>query len=91
MKNIILLLVVLCNFTALFAQNTIKAVLKNRDTNDMLIGVTAVIQNTNLGGITDENGFLEITNIPDGQQSILFTAIGFETKTEQFIFPLAST
>ena len=91
MKNIFLLLVVLCNFTVLFAQNTFKAVLKNSDTNEILIGVTAVIQNTNLGGITDENGFLEINNIPDGQQSILFTAIGYETKTEQFTFPLAST
>ncbi|AWG23520.1 collagen-binding protein [Flavobacterium faecale] len=90
MKKFILLLVVTINFTAVFAQNNFKAVLKDSKTNELLIGVNAVIQNSNLGNITDGNGALEITNVPNGEQSIVLTAVGYEDKIVQFTFPLES-
>ncbi|MCW2119520.1 TonB-dependent receptor [Flavobacterium sp. 7A] len=91
MKKIILLLIIAINFTAVFAQNNFKAVLKDNKTNELLIGVNAQIQNSTLGGMTDGNGVLEIAKIPNGEQSFIFTAVGYEDKIIQFTFPLDST
>jgi hypothetical protein len=39
-----------------------------------------VLLNTNFGEATDEDGFYQLNNIPAGNYSIRFSAIGFETK-----------
>jgi len=72
----------------LWSQNNFKAVIKDHETKLPLIGSNAVLTGTTIGGSSDQNGFLEISNIPDGQQSISFTYIGYHTITETYNFPL---
>lgn len=84
--TIILLVPVFAN-----AQNIFKATIKDSLTNEVLIGSTAVVKVTANGSSADLNGKIEIKNIPNGKQTIVFSFIGYEKKELTFIFPLADS
>ena len=88
-KYFFVLFILACSFT--FGQNTFKAIIKNGETNDNLIGATAQLVNSSNGAITNEQGFLEIKNVPNGVQQINFSSIGFETKILNLSFPVNDT
>lgn len=87
--KIILLLCVAFNINTVFGQNTFKAVIKDSDTKEPLIGATALLKGTTTGETTDLNGLVTISNISNGQQVIEFRYIGYETLSDSFTFPLA--
>lgn len=89
--KIILLLCVAFNINNVFGQNTFKAVIKDSQTKEPLIGATALLKETTIGGTADINGVVTISNIPNGQQTIEFRYIGYETFLDTFNFPLASS
>ena len=90
MKKIAFIIVVFLS-QAVVAQNTFKVIIRDSDTKDALIGATAVIKGTTKGASTDENGLLEIKNIPNGKQEIEFNYIGYRERTDTFKFPLTNT
>src|SRR5687767_10814682 len=89
MKKIILLLVAAFHIHSAFCQNTFNAVLKNSITHELLVGATAVVKGTTNGASANANGELSITNIPDGQHTIVFSFIGYGTHEQTFDFPVA--
>lgn len=90
MKNIILpLLAFLPVFT--YAQNSFKAIVKDSETKEVLVGASALLFGTKNGAIADVTGTLEIRNIPDGKQVIVLSYIGYETKSDTFVFPLKNS
>ena len=89
--KIILLLCVAFNINTVFGQNTFKAVIKDSDTKETLIGATALLKGTTKGGTADLNGLVTISDIPDGQQIIEFRYIGYEIRKDTFEFPLATS
>lgn len=79
-------------FTSMaFGQNTFKAIIKDSESKETLIGATAVLEGTIKGSSADENGYIEINNIPNGSQTIILRYIGYEETKIIFIFPLAKT
>lgn len=90
MKKIILLISIVSSQTT-FAQNIFKATIKDSETQVALIGATAALKGTNNGGITDNNGKVEIKNIPSGQHSIILSYIGYRTRELTLTFPLADS
>ncbi|MBK6363418.1 MAG: carboxypeptidase-like regulatory domain-containing protein [Saprospiraceae bacterium] len=74
-----------------YSQNTFKAIIKDGKTNEILVGATAQLINTQKGGTANENGYLEIQNIPNGTQQIKFSYLGYETKIDSFTFPMSDT
>lgn len=86
MKKIIIVLL-LAPFICI-AQNTFKAVLKDSDEKEPLIGATAHLLNTGNGASSDVNGYIEIRDIPSGIQVIEFRSLGYETRLDTLIFPL---
>ncbi len=80
----------LCSTSTSRAQSTFKVIVKNEQTKEPLAGAAIVFQNKN-GKATDNNGYAEFTNVPDGKQSITFSYQGLKNKTENFIFPSAGT
>ncbi len=90
MKQFFLLFILSFSTIAVFSQNVFKAILKDSETKETLIGATAVLQGTAIGSIADANGLIEIKNIPDGKQIIVFSFIGYETRKDIFVFPMAS-
>lgn len=90
MIKIILLISIVFSQTT-FAQNIFKVTIKDKETKEVLIGATAVLKGTTNGSITDNNGKVEIKNIPSGQHSIILSYIGYGTHELSFIFPLADS
>ncbi|MGF7080368.1 TonB-dependent receptor [Mucilaginibacter sp. UYCu711] len=91
MKKSTVLLIALLYTVAAYSQNTFKAFIKDAKTKETLIGATVVLQGTAKGAASDTSGLVRLTNIPDGQQIIRFSYVGYETKTDTLSFPLAET
>ncbi|TAD81169.1 MAG: TonB-dependent receptor [Bacteroidetes bacterium] len=80
------ILAVLYSAVAL-GQNNFRANIKDAETKAPLIGATVVLQGSTNGATADQNGFVELKNIPNGKQVILFRFIGYAQKTDTLIFP----
>ncbi len=91
MKKIILPLLAIIYTSLALGQNTFKAIIKDSQTKETLFGATVILQGTTNGAVADENGFVEIKNIPDGKQVIIFSYIGYKEKNYTFYFPLTQT
>jgi hypothetical protein len=65
------------------AQNegTISGYITDAKTGEALIGVTAIVVDTQLGSVTDANGFYTITNVPTTNHSVQASYIGYENQT----------
>ena len=74
-----------------YAQNTFKAVIKDSEKKEPLMGVTAQVTGTTITTISDENGHIILTGIANGLQEIQFSYIGFAQRTDSFNFPLEDT
>lgn len=76
------------NISILLSQSTLQAYVKDKESNTALVGVNVVIANSTLGASSDLNGFVIITNIPNRDQTITFSYLGYKDKTIQLNFPL---
>jgi len=81
MKNFKLLLIgfLLCSSFNMYAQQTVKGVVKEKSSGEMLPGVSIVVKGSNLGTETDFDGKFQIENIKTGDV-LLFTYLGYATK-----------
>lgn len=86
-----MLLSVFCifNFT-LTAQNTFRAVITDSITGEKLAGVVIVVKGTTNSAETDSIGNALINGIPDGQQTIEVSYIGYQKKSVAAQFPQMS-
>jgi len=87
MQKIILSVMVLIYSVGAIAQNTFKAEIKDAESKEVLTGATATLQGTAVGSSADQNGYIEIKNIPNGKQIIIFRYMGYQERTETIIFP----
>ncbi len=76
---------------SLEAQNTLNAYIKDSETKEALTGATALLLNTSNGVSADINGFVILSNIPDGKQAVQFSFLGYEERTDTINFPLSDT
>ncbi len=74
--------------SAASAQNIFKAKMIDEETKEVLIGATGRVKGTSIGSSSDESGILEVRNIPDGNQIIEFSFVGYRTTEKTFLFPL---
>lgn len=88
-KIAILILLSIATYTV-SAQNKIDIVVKDNNTNELLVGVHVTLKGTQNGGSSDVDGKVTLTDIPDGTQHITFSYLGYETETKKYTFPLKS-
>jgi len=88
MKTIILAFLALLYASMTFSQNSFRAIIKDGETREVLFGANAIVKGTVNGASSNQNGFLEITNIQNGTQTIIFSFIGYNEKSEIYEFPL---
>ncbi|MCW3089515.1 MAG: TonB-dependent receptor plug [Ferruginibacter sp.] len=91
MQKILSLLFIITFSTNVFAQNTFKAIIKNEKTNELLIGVSVLLKGTQNGTTSDDKGFAELKNIPNGKQTIIIKSVGFEENEKTILFPQSDT
>ena len=86
-KNFYLVLVFLLSASVSFSQKnegTISGVVRS-EKNSEVPGVTVTLRNTAFGTFTDSNGAFMFTSVPAGTFEIVFTSVGFETRSQQII------
>jgi iron complex outermembrane receptor protein/outer membrane receptor for ferrienterochelin and colicins len=88
-KQVILFLTVLLAAQIAYAQNTFKAIIKNEETKEAVVGARVSVKDTEISATTDANGRAELTNVPEGEQIIEIFSAGYETKELKIAFPLA--
>ncbi len=55
----------------------------DRDTGQPLVGAQVVVEGTNLGNVTNEDGYYFINNVPVGIERITAQYLGYQTLTEE--------
>lgn len=78
-------------YSSAYSQHTFKAIIKDKETSEVLPGATAIIKNTALGASADMAGLLQIQDIPEANLVIEFSFLGYETQYITVTFPLSST
>lgn len=91
MKKIIFLFLTVYSFAISYSQNSLKIIVKDSKTKEILTGVSAIVNNTSKGTTSNSNGFIELRNIPNGKQVVSFTVTGYKKRTDTLDFPLPST
>ena len=70
------------------AQNTFTAKVMDSRNSEVLIGASIILKGTTNGASTDVNGLTTLKNIPNGEQVISISLIGYEAKDLTFNFPI---
>lgn len=88
MKIFILIFIALTWSSLTSGQNTFKAIVKDSETKEILVGAAVIVQGTTIGSITDQNGLVQLRNIPNGKQVILIRFVGYEENLDTLTFPI---
>ena len=74
-----------------FLRILLKPSSKDYSTEEPLAGATVVLSGTNNGSISDTTGLVELRDIPDGRQILVFSYVGYKQRVDTLIFPLRSS
>ena len=64
MKKFVLPILAIIYTSLAFGQHTFKAIIKDSESKELLLGSTAILQGTTNGASANQNGYIEIKNIP---------------------------
>ena len=79
------------SFNIAQAQNTFKATIKDSTTNKNIAGATAIIKDSKIANSSNESGIIILKNIPNGQQTISISFVGYQKLEINLTFPLADS
>jgi hypothetical protein len=69
---------------------TIKGRIVEQVTKLPLVGVSVVIEGTNIGTVSDQSGYYKIANVPIGRQTLKVSFVGYETQINSNLIVTAS-
>lgn len=70
------------------AQNVLKTTVRDSEGGEPLIGVTARVEGTSATAVSDADGNMSLSNLPDGACSVTFSYVGYEDVTLKTDLPL---
>lgn len=88
MKNIVMIVLLLCLCNKGMAQHIFRAFIKDADSKEPLANATAIVTGTALAATADSTGYLVITGIPNGKHEIVFRFTGYAEWPATYSFPL---
>ena len=71
-----------------FAQTNFKVIVKDETTKEVIAGANVTVKDTAISVTTDPQGAAQLSNIPDGVQTVVIFFPGYETKELTFTFPV---
>jgi len=86
----IILIVAIATFGTAQAQNTVKFLLKNTETNQTIPGVTASIGQTSLSAVSNEEGLVIFENLQEGVYNVSFSMEGYKSQIVSVTIPFKS-
>ena len=88
MKIILLCLAILLLAKTTFGQSNFKAQILNEESKVPVVGAIVSIKDTDIAAATDSNGRVELTNIPNGEQTVVVSSPDHEAQELKYTFPL---
>ena len=73
-----------------FSQHTYRALVPDAHHGEPLAGVNIIIEGAAIGASSNAQGQVLITGIPVGEQTLVFSFLGFEEARRTYSFPLAN-
>jgi len=77
--------------STIYAQFSLKGVVKNQETDQLMEAVNLFIANTSKGTFSNEDGSFLLEDIPFGEQELVISYLGFETKIQWVTYRLKGT
>lgn len=71
-----------------YSQNTFKATILDEETAEPIVGASVYFSALEKGEVTDVNGNVSISGIPDGKHQLQVSYVGYETIKKSYSFPL---
>ena len=84
MNKIIILFLVLVFSINAYSQGEINGKITNKETKEIMVGVSVYIPELQKGVFSDENGKYILENIPKGEFTIQYSFIGYKTISKKF-------
>ena len=81
MKSVLLFILLAFCSLHVFSQGIIRGKITNPVNNEPIAFANVLVLNTELGAISDENGFYEISDVPPGLYNVRASFVGFKSKT----------
>ena len=79
MNKVLLIIVCIVASTQLFAQTgTVRGFVYEEESGEPAMFSNVVLQGTKIGGVTDANGFFNLSKVPVGAYNLMVTYIGFD-------------
>ena len=83
MNRLVLFIILIISSIELIAQTgTVRGFVYEETSGEPAMFSNIVLDGTKIGGVTDANGFLDLSKVPAGQYKLVVTYIGFESKEE---------
>jgi outer membrane receptor for ferrienterochelin and colicins len=73
------------------AQNSLKIVVSDSTSHELIIGAAVQIAKTSIGNATNTEGVVVLDNIPMGKQTLIVSFIGYKTVEKELVFPRTET
>ena len=90
MKTFILPLLAMLYASVMLGQHTFNARVLDIDTKQALADATAIVVGTTNGAISNQDGYIQLKNIADGEQTIIINYLGYEAYSIIRSFPLTT-
>lgn len=74
-----------------YAQSVFEAIIKDSKSGEPLPGATAAIKAIGLGAAAKESGLVRLEQIPDGEHTIEFSFLGYQSQTISLTFPISQS
>lgn len=78
MKKILILFVCIFSFNICYSQNTFRAIIKDSQSNELLIGSRVQVKGMLIGAVSNSQGEVIIDNLPDGTHILTINYIGYD-------------
>ena len=78
-------IVILASATALAQGNSLKGFVYEESTGEPMMFTNVYLKGTTFGGSTNENGYFNISRIPDGKYTLVITSVGYDTIAENVV------
>ena len=82
---------ILAATTSAQSGNAVRIAVKNHDTKEVIANASVTVQGTELSATANPNGVAELSNIPDGEQTLVISSLGYTSVELKLTFPLADT
>jgi iron complex outermembrane receptor protein len=87
MRIHLLILAIWLSGHALQAQNTFRVIIKDADHREVLPGASVILDGTQHGTISDNEGLAVLHQVPDGVIRFRFAFLGYKESRQTFLFP----